>query len=81
MGAGNRSRDGTWAGQGLDTNERGWCGGDGKDGWVLVVFSTFIFLVPPTVAAVALLSSTSLLRTENSKTARCRNIQTATLYL
>lgn len=55
---------------------------DGKSGWM--GFSGFLnvnVLAPSHCCIVALLSSSSLLRSENSKTARCENIQTVTLYL
>lgn len=81
VGAGTGSRDGTRAGQGQDTNEVG-AGGVECEG--RVGFSGFLNIHLPAPAhccIAALLSSTSLPRTKNSKTAQCENIQTVTLYL
>jgi hypothetical protein len=47
-------RDGTRGRTGSEheQDEVGAGGKDGMDGWVLVVFSTFIFLLPPTVVSL-----------------------------
>lgn len=75
-------RDGTRGRTGSEHEREVGAGGkDGMDGWVLVVFSTFIFLLPPTVASLPSFRLHLWSALENSKTAQREDIQTVTPYL
>jgi hypothetical protein len=76
---GTAIRDGTRGRTGSEHEQE--VGAGGKDGWVLVVFSTFIFLLPPTVASLLSFRLHLWSGSENSKTAQREDIQTVTLYL